>query len=104
MLDASNGAALARSLDDAKKRLKETAGGTPTDGVHSADALFRGVATRAMSEAQVSLFVYLFVCLFVYLFISSVRAMRLTSCFLVYSTASRAALRRATAAGTDTTA
>ena len=62
MLDASNGAALARSLDDAKKRLKETAGGTPTDGVHSADALFRGVATRAMSEAQVSLFVYLFIC------------------------------------------
>jgi len=66
VLDASNGAALARSLDDAKKRLKETAGGTPTDGVHSADALFRGVATRAMSEAQVSLFVYLFICLFVY--------------------------------------
>jgi hypothetical protein len=63
VLDASNGAALARSLDDAKKRLKETAGGTPTDGVHSADALFRGVATRAMSEAQVSLFVYLFICL-----------------------------------------
>jgi hypothetical protein len=97
VLDASNGAALARSLDDAKKRLKETAGGTPTDGVHSADALFRGVATRAMSEAQVSLFVYLFI-------ISSVWAIRLTSCFLVYSTASRAALRRATAAGTDTTA
>ena len=70
MLDASNGAALARSLDDAKKRLKETAGGTPTDGVHSADALFRGVATRAMSEAQVSLFVYLFICVFVY-FISA---------------------------------
>jgi len=69
VLDASNGAALARSLDDAKKRLKETAGGTPTDGVHSADALFRGVATRAMSEAQVSLFVYLFICLFVYYFI-----------------------------------
>ena len=46
-----------------------------------------------------------FICLFVYLFIiSSVWAIRLTSCFLVYSTASRAALRRATAAGTDTTA
>ena len=73
MLDASNGASLARSLDDAKKRLKETAGGTPTDGVHSADALFRGVATRAMSEAQVSPYVYLF--------ISSVWAIRLTSCF-----------------------
>ena len=73
VLDASNGASLARSLDDAKKRLKETAGGTPTDGVHSVDALFRGVATRAMSEAQVSPYVYLF--------ISSVWAIRLTSCF-----------------------